>query len=979
MTIDYQLLRDNDQPLDDKQQKKSSSVFIDPFLRLLSSRNSQCAPKGGDSFRSMNLELHRRIVRQYGFVVLGIVTHLVLLTAVFEIYYQSPIVSGMTPHGNSSYAPASRLFLFVADGLRAESFFAPDTNGSCRTPFLRQVLQRPYYLVKMAASGSWGVSHTRMPTESRPGHVAMISGFYEDVSAVTKGWKENPVQFDSVFNESRFTWAWGSPDILPMFAKGASRSHVFTFSYSHRQQDFATNGSVLDSWVFDRVQEFLTNSSADEVLTEQLHQNQVVFFLHLLGIDTVGHGFKPHSAEYLNNIAFLDDRIAKLYKMVESYFSDGRTAYLFTSDHGMTDWGSHGAGDDHETMTPIVAWGAGISQMRSENGQLWNVTKSDRADINQASYGRARRQLIFWSSTVKKRSHFVNLLRSYCCSLHRVDIAPLMAALIGVNFPLNSVGSLPVRYVNASVKQKAMMSCSNFYQVLEQFKMKKSMKRATSFKMFFSEFNKLTSRKLDLLLSQIRSLFQQKRFSIAGKICLDWIPIAIEGVMFYHQYERPFFSSCICCCFLLWQCCVFIFLSNRTQSRETATLPSGCPAWYYALGTVFIVLMWLQSFPLMHYVYSLLPYWLLGIVLTDVGNWRRFLVYVNHFRTVNRLSLLAAGLCLMYLEVMVISFFSRWVLTVGLLMMVLWLMPNAQVTARLKVAWVGLCAVNSLFTFLPAIGTTRSYDLVVSCLDDRRPTPSLVRAGSWVILVASGLIPTFSGTTLIPRLFLIALSLFLPFSLMSVNYEPMFYVAYALLLFVWLCIERELDGQSTPLDMVSLTDCKKVHDQHFTFSQMRRAAFYVFFLLLGFFGTGNLASINSFDPSSFLIFISVFNPFVMAALVLVKVMIPVLLATCALCGLHAVVVCDIEMIYWLIVGISDFLTLHFFFLLRDSGSWLDIGISISHFLMSMVIILIFILKFEEQATHPVHLRWTKDNKDKLKNNDGSRIKNTAKS
>uniref|UniRef100_A0A8D2L0N1 GPI ethanolamine phosphate transferase 1 n=1 Tax=Varanus komodoensis TaxID=61221 RepID=A0A8D2L0N1_VARKO len=355
------------------------------------------------------------------FIVSGLLVHCVFLISIFDIYFTSPLVHGMTPHQTPLPPPARRLVLFVADGLRADSLFELDDANMSSAPYLRNII---------ISEGSWGASHTRVPTESRPGHVALIAGFYEDVSAVARGWKENPVEFDSLFNESKYTWSWGSPDILPMFAKGATGNHVYTNCYEAAREDFgAEDATLLDTWVFEHVKDFFGAARNNETLFAKLHEPKIVFFLHLLGIDTNGHAHRPHSREYKNNIRIVDEGIKQIVSMIEDFYGkDGRTAFILTSDHGMTDWGTHGASHPTETLTPLVAWGAGINYPQ-------------RIAFQEFEDGFLK--------------------------------APLMASLIGVPFPLNSVGVLPLEYLNNTAHFKAESMFTNAAQIVEQFKVNK--------------------------------------------------------------------------------------------------------------------------------------------------------------------------------------------------------------------------------------------------------------------------------------------------------------------------------------------------------------------------------------------------------------------------------------------------------------------------------------------------------------------------
>lgn len=525
-----------------------------------------------------------------GFLILAAVFHFVYIWSIFDIYFVSPIVHGMQAHRveHELHAPAQRLVLYVGDGLRADKAFQSHPDPSPADPLDKDASTprplAPFLRSRVLEHGTFGMSHTRVPTESRPGHVALIAGLYEDVSAVTTGWKLNPVDFDSVFNRSRHTWSWGSPDILPMFSEGAVPGRVDADHYPPDFEDFSADAVALDIWVFDKVKALFEDAKTNKTLDTILRQDKLVFFLHLLGLDTTGHSYRPYSKEYLHNIKVVDQGVQEITKLIDAFYNDGKTAYVFTADHGMSDWGSHGDGHPDNTRTPLIAWGSGVAKPNVfPNGDApghedrvshdWNLDTIQRHDVSQA------------------------------------DVAALMAYLVGLEFPVNSVGELPLSYLDAAPKEKAFAALTNTRGVLEMYKVKEQEKKSTAMQYkpypgFAHGYDTVVES-----LAAIEEAISAERYEDAISRASVLFQEALQGLRYLQTYDWLFLRALITIGYLGWIAYAFTTIIDLHVVRGSA-VPERSLVSTGVFSSILVLLyasFIIDRSPIMYYAYAFFP------------------------------------------------------------------------------------------------------------------------------------------------------------------------------------------------------------------------------------------------------------------------------------------------------------------------------------------------------------------------------------
>ena len=129
------------------------------------------------------------------YVFCTFVLHLFFFLSIFDIYLTSPVIVGLQTVPKRSEPVSKRIVIVSIDGMKHSTFM--ESNDDSSTYRSQHVLDR------VCENGFFGKSITQLPTESRPGHVAIFAGMGEDVSNVAAGWKKNRVPFDTVLNQVR--------------------------------------------------------------------------------------------------------------------------------------------------------------------------------------------------------------------------------------------------------------------------------------------------------------------------------------------------------------------------------------------------------------------------------------------------------------------------------------------------------------------------------------------------------------------------------------------------------------------------------------------------------------------------------------------------------------------------------------------------------------------------------------------------------
>jgi phosphatidylinositol glycan class N len=407
--------------------------------------------------------------------------------------------------------------------------------------------------------------------------------------------------------------------------------HVHAEWYDAAFEDFGFGeaaATLLDQWVFNRSTALFERAAANHTLASIMRTEGAIFFHHLLTLDSSGHVNKPYSPAYLANVARVDAGIRSIFELAESFFGPGTTAYLFTADHGMSNRGSHGDGEPVLTQTPIIAWGAGISPPAhvSEEQLHWHIPPPVTDGFAGGGVSPLGPDVVVgWNDATPRNWGKLHELQRN--DVAQADIAPLIAVLAGLPIPVNSVGRVPLPFLQLDTSQAAAVVLANARQIWRMVCTKMQARRDRMF--FFSQFPGSSSAECgdacvpgdlcgEAALARASLALSSGSAAEAQRLASQLIQGGLAACRWYETYDWPMLMCAVCFAYLGWAAYNLCAANEEPSASTVLQAPSHMPGKFqrsvnlvvYLAAFVITALLLLQHHPWSYHAYILFPLFL---------------------------------------------------------------------------------------------------------------------------------------------------------------------------------------------------------------------------------------------------------------------------------------------------------------------------------------------------------------------------------
>ncbi|KAH8020028.1 hypothetical protein HPB51_023903 [Rhipicephalus microplus] len=228
--------------------------------------------------------------------------------------------------------------------------------------------------------------------------------------------------------------------------------------------------------------------------------------------------------------------------------------------------------------------------------------------------------------------------------INQADMAPLMAVLLGVPIPINSLGVLPVEYLNTDWHFRAVALLTNARQILAQFQQQKQIIEDTTFSLFFRQFRDMMPKRQHELIEMIETLLKQSRYKEAVQVIEKFIELSLKGLVYYQKYDRLTLSIAVALGFTGWMAFVILLIlrnytgimckSLESQSNKRSQDWQGKVK---IISTSILVLflstmlLYVQNARVMYYFYFLIPIILWTMVFYELDVYYEAKAYLRRF------------------------------------------------------------------------------------------------------------------------------------------------------------------------------------------------------------------------------------------------------------------------------------------------------------------------------------------------------------